>query len=345
MPIDESLRARRRASETASLVTRAIGSIATALFGLGVGGIGPADPAPQVEQVCVVVAVLLAATCVLSFLNRRRPSADRYTGFSILQTVLDTVTVTAFVAQTQRYTGQATWPLLALPIVIGASRNRLPGAMAVWAATSAALIAPVVPIAAERTGAIFLNLMIAVITGSQSSALARHLADLQETRRALQHQATHDPLTGLPNRAQLAGYADDCAARPLVVLLLDLNGFKKVNDTHGHAVGDLLLHEIGTRLVGVLGAAGLAGRLGGDEFLVLLPETGPDQAAPIVERLRAAIRRPVEIGTDRTVTVGVSIGIASRPAGGAVGLDVLTAEADAAMYRDKRGPIAAETAA
>jgi diguanylate cyclase (GGDEF)-like protein len=193
----------------------------------------------------------------------------------------------------------------------------------------------------ESFGAIALNLMIAVISGAQSSAFQRQLTTLQQVRRELHHQATHDMLTGLPNRAQLAGCAARSAGRGLAVLLLDLNGFKQVNDTYGHAAGDALLRELGHRLSVGLGPGDVAGRQGGDEFVVLLPEADRAAAERAGERLREAVLRPVPIGDGREVSVGVSIGIAVRPAGDTADLDALTADADAAMYREKHAGRAA----
>ncbi len=138
-----------------------------------------------------------------------------------------------------------------------------------------------------------MHLLIALVTGTQSAAFGRQLADLPAARLALPHQATHDGLTGLPNRARLAARLG-ASVRP----------------------GDL------------------AGRLGADEFLVLLPHADATAADKVVTRIRDAVRAPMRIG-GHAVTVGVSIGVAVRPAGGHDRLDALTAAADAAMYAAK----------
>ncbi len=179
-----------------------------------------------------------------------------------------------------------------------------------------------------------MHLLIALVTGTQSAAFGRQLADLPAARLALPHQATHDGLTGLPNRARLAEHAAGHDGRPMAVLLLDLDGFKPVNDVLGHAVGDELLCRVADRLTGCLRAGDLAGRLGGDEFLVLLPHADATAADKVVTRIRDAVRAPMRIG-GHAVTVGVSIGVAVRPAGGHDRLDALTAAADAAMYAAK----------
>ncbi|WP_436520345.1 diguanylate cyclase domain-containing protein [Actinoplanes sp. HUAS TT8] len=338
--LDDTSLSRRRMVETAALVSRSIGMIMSLLYGLEVGGFGPTHLDPALAAACLVSAAVMAGSNVLSVMGIRRPGARWYSRLSALQVLLDTLIVIIFVMFTQEYTPQTTWPLLSLPIAIAAIRHQLLGALAVWAITSAALL--VMPMrAAEGPGAIALNIMIAVITGSQSSAFQRQLTTLQQVRRELQHQASHDNLTGLPNRAQLADRAEQWSGRRLAVLLLDLNGFKQVNDTYGHAAGDALLHQVAQRLDATIGPGDLAGRLGGDEFVVLLPEADAEAAARAGERIRETIARPVSIGGGHEVTVGVSIGVAVRPAGGSADLDMLTAEADAAMYREKHAGRAA----
>jgi diguanylate cyclase (GGDEF)-like protein len=333
---DDALSRRRRTIETGALVARSFGMISTGLAAAGIGSGAAAVASDDMRIVCWAGVAMMGLSNSLSYLCRRHPNASWYRWLSATQSVLDTATITAIVALASRETAETTWPLLAPAIAVAALRHRMLGALLVFAATSIGF-ALLVPGTGELFYLIVVGFMIAVITGTQSSALDRHLRALDETRRALQHQATHDGLTGLPNRAHLAAYADRHTGRQLGVLLLDLNGFKQVNDEYGHAAGDRLLHEVGTRLTVALGADGLAGRLGGDEFLVLLPEADSAVAARVVVRIRDAIRQPIDIGDRRTVTVGVSAGVALRPSGGDAGLDALTAEADAGMYRDKRG--------
>ncbi|MDR6321380.1 GGDEF domain-containing protein [Actinoplanes couchii] len=333
-PVDESLRARRRAMETAGGVSRSVGFILITLYMTGVTGLGPAQLSDAMLAASWLSLALIAAADVLAVLARRRPESRWYPLLSAVQVLFDTITIVAFVVVSERDFTQTTWPLLALAISIAAIRHQLPGAILTFLITSVAFVL-LVPDSPDLAFVVGTNAMTTIMAGAQSSAFSRQFRELNETRRALQHQATHDPLTGLPNRARLAAYAQECEGLPLVVLLLDLNGFKEVNDTHGHAAGDVLLHEIGARLGVVVGGDGLVGRLGGDEFLVLLPGAGAEAAGPAVDRIRAAIRQPIDIG-GHLVTVGVSAGSALRPAGARTGLDTLTAEADAAMYRDKR---------
>jgi diguanylate cyclase len=163
----------------------------------------------------------------------------------------------------------------------------------------------------------------------------------ERAEEALRHQATHDPLTGLPNRAELHTRLDAALSReratgrPSVVLLFcDLNGFKAINDRLGHRAGDQLLTEVGARIRAGLRAGDTLARYGGDEFLVLCEDDDPDQAG---ERLTAHVHRalaePFRLAGE-PVTIGASVG-AVRSAGRA-GADELISRADQAMYRAKQ---------
>jgi diguanylate cyclase (GGDEF)-like protein/PAS domain S-box-containing protein len=157
-----------------------------------------------------------------------------------------------------------------------------------------------------------------------------------------QHQALHDALTGLPNRTLFndrIGQALHRARRSdasVAVLMLDLDRFKEVNDSLGHAAGDALLVEIGRRLDGMLRASDTVARLGGDEFGVLLPDqTCTEDVAIAAERVRAAIQAPV-IVQGLPLSVDASIGIALYPRDGRE-LETLLQHADSAMYHAKNG--------
>ncbi|MCM4079750.1 GGDEF domain-containing protein [Actinoplanes sp. TRM88002] len=171
---------------------------------------------------------------------------------------------------------------------------------------------------------------------------------LREQEEQLRDAALHDPLTGLPNRVLLADrmlQAGLRAARQpghrFAVLLLDLNGFKAVNDSLGHAAGDVLLIEVARRLTGLLRESDTVARLGGDEFVVLLDGLPTDGAERLVkDSIAARLTEPYAIDGGR-VTVGVSIGVAlSRDGSDPEGL---LREADAAMYRAKLASKAATT--
>jgi diguanylate cyclase (GGDEF)-like protein/PAS domain S-box-containing protein len=157
-----------------------------------------------------------------------------------------------------------------------------------------------------------------------------------------QHQALHDALTGLPNRTLFrdrVGQALHRARRSdsgVAVMMLDLDRFKEVNDSLGHAAGDALLAEIGRRLDGMLRASDTVARLGGDEFGVLLPDQVSLADVMIAaERVRAAIQEPV-IVEGLPLSVDASIGIALYPRDGGE-LETLLQHADSAMYEAKNG--------
>ncbi|MFI7430167.1 GGDEF domain-containing protein [Micromonospora sp. NPDC049836] len=143
---------------------------------------------------------------------------------------------------------------------------------------------------------------------------------------ALQRSTLRDPLTGLANRAGLADAWTQLAGLWPWVVVVDLDGFKPVNDAHGHAAGDLVLTAVAERLRRV---HGVAARLGGDEFAALLLDPNPAAAS---RQLAAAIAAPVRLPSGVVVSVTASIGLApASPAGLAAAL----ADADAAMYRAK----------
>ncbi len=154
--------------------------------------------------------------------------------------------------------------------------------------------------------------------------------------------STRDPLTGLANRGSvLAEFQNRFGLslrydRPLSVVVCDLDHFKRVNDTYGHGAGDFVLHVFGERLMAALREADLAGRIGGEEFLMVLPETDLSGARPFAERLRKAINSmPVPLPSG-PLSITCSLGIAERTAED-LEAGQLLARADAAMYQAKSG--------
>jgi len=149
-----------------------------------------------------------------------------------------------------------------------------------------------------------------------------------------------DPLTGLPNRRAFEEELGREAARaaragaPLAVVALDVDRFKAVNDTHGHAAGDAVLREVGVRIGAAVRAGDLAARIGGEEFALLLPGAGLTGAVELAERLRAAIAAaPVDAG-GTPLAVTVSLGCATLAPGEPP--TALLARADARLYEAKR---------
>lgn len=162
-----------------------------------------------------------------------------------------------------------------------------------------------------------------------------------ERKMAFEHAAHHDSLTGLKNRAGLIDGLDAmiiAAAGPNAsfwVLFMDLDGFKPINDLHGHAVGDEILCAVGQRLSGCVRHGDLVARMGGDEFVVISQSAHSEsEAQALADRIHATLASPIQIGAHR-LTVGISIGMAQYPRDGA-STDELLAKSDQAMYADKR---------
>ncbi len=164
---------------------------------------------------------------------------------------------------------------------------------------------------------------------------------LRVLKETLQEQADRDPLTGLPNRKlfrdRLSQSLEWGASNNKLVglLFLDLNGFKLINDTKGHIIGDLLLQGVAERLQGCLRGSDTVSRLGGDEFTVILPGIPNDIIAQTVaDKIRATIDQPFTLD-GYTIQISTSIGISLYP-NDAEDLDSLIERADVAMYADKR---------
>ncbi|MGI5169929.1 putative bifunctional diguanylate cyclase/phosphodiesterase [Spirillospora sp. CA-253888] len=147
----------------------------------------------------------------------------------------------------------------------------------------------------------------------RAGALRASLAEQHALQEALTHQALHDPLTGLANRSLFRDRLEQAAARrptgaSSAVLLLDLDGFKDVNDTHGHPAGDQLLVQVGRRLRELLREADTLARLGGDEFAILLEGVTLDESADIAGRVVDALARPCTVdGAVLHVTTSVGL--------------------------------------
>lgn len=153
---------------------------------------------------------------------------------------------------------------------------------------------------------------------------------------SLRHAADHDDLTGLPNRASLKRAFAKCIQNNqdgFTVALLDLDGFKRVNDTFGHHTGDAVLVETTKRLLKVLGPQDVLARLGGDEFVMLFPNKNVLAAKQVLRNVLIAVARPYETAPHNAY-LGVSVGIAEYPTHGE-DYSVLLKNADTAMYQSK----------
>jgi diguanylate cyclase (GGDEF)-like protein/PAS domain S-box-containing protein len=176
--------------------------------------------------------------------------------------------------------------------------------------------------------------------GTLVSAGIRDLTERMEAEAALTHLALHDPLTGLPNRTLLLDRIEVALARSartgrsVAVLFLDLDRFKLINDSRGHAAGDAVLWRVAERLRAAVRPSDTVGRLGGDEFVIVCDDAdGVWEATVLGERLIQTLKEPVEVEGDE-VFVTVSIGIAI--AEGTISADELLRDADVAMYQAKQ---------
>ncbi|HXI13678.1 MAG TPA: two-component regulator propeller domain-containing protein [Thermoanaerobaculia bacterium] len=171
-------------------------------------------------------------------------------------------------------------------------------------------------------------------------AIGLGLKSFRRRQLTIRHQMYHDPLTGLPNRTLLAERAKVALTQAsrhnhsIAVLFIDLDGFKIVNDSHGHAAGDQLLKLVATRFRGCTREIDTLARIGGDEFAVLVSDVGDEErAAEVAKRMIATVQEPFSVN-GRQLQLGVSIGIALHPFDGREIESILQA-ADRAMYRAK----------
>ena len=190
---------------------------------------------------------------------------------------------------------------------------------------------------------VWVSLHVALVREDGQPALVvsqcEDISALKAATARITWQATHDPLTGLPNRAHFLEQVEailtrDGGAPPGAALLfIDVDEFKAVNDQHGHHVGDEVLVAVAGRLVGGIRSRDLSARFGGDEFVAFVHDEDPSPAPTVAARLAAALRRPARSPSGAALpAISVSIGVA--PVHGA-DLDQLLREADDALYAAK----------
>jgi diguanylate cyclase (GGDEF)-like protein len=180
-------------------------------------------------------------------------------------------------------------------------------------------------------------LAISVSCSLLLAALVDHLTDRERTEARWRHQATHDPLTGLANRAlldvALLSSVPESTAKRLHLVMCDLDNFKMVNDSWGHAAGDELLKVIARRMEGSVRPDDVVARISGDEFVLLLKDTDEVTAAEVADRVMAAVVGPVQLPGGDMVVPSVSMGVAAHHQD--EGVERLMARADESMYRAK----------
>ncbi|MGE7137776.1 bifunctional diguanylate cyclase/phosphodiesterase [Luteibacter sp. NPDC031894] len=177
--------------------------------------------------------------------------------------------------------------------------------------------------------------------GRGTLVIVRDMTEQRRYEERLNHQATHDELTGLPNRRALRETLESMLAQSmrdgsgLMVLFVDLDHFKVINDALGHTLGDQVLRDVTLRLGDALGGTGQVGRFGGDEFVAVLPFTcSPAKAIDVLPRIQRAIEEPLEVaGTFQRLKCSIGVAFATRDGADA---DTLIRNADTAMYDAKR---------
>jgi len=190
---------------------------------------------------------------------------------------------------------------------------------------------------------VLLGLLVLILSTGRVRALSlvrEKTRELSEKNRELSHQAMHDTLTGLPNRALVLDRAEQMLARAARrpgqaagALFVDVDGFKHVNDSLGHAAGDEVLRTVGARLKGAARQQDTVGRLGGDEFVVLVESVEEETTLNLLaDRISDALREPVELDHGRMISVTASIGVAF---GQYATPDALLRDADLALYSAK----------
>lgn len=196
----------------------------------------------------------------------------------------------------------------------------------------------------EMGEAFYISLLVPLpMTLLPGSLIFALVAALEQARHTAHTLSMTDVLTGLHNRRHFMQTAQrelDLAQRhglPMALLILDIDHFKRVNDQHGHDVGDQVLVEVGRRCAQVLRATDLLARWGGEEFMVLLPNTGYEQVHQLAERMRETVAYSAQLyAAQGAVKVTISIGVAGTVPQQPTTLDTLVQQADRALYDAKR---------
>lgn len=221
-----------------------------------------------------------------------------------------------------------TFLALTVPVVLGAmvSAALAGGELAIFFTPGGLVVGAILVLDNHEAGAIFRH---ARRLEEENRTL---VSELQGSNSRLHHRVHTDPLTGLHNRAGLRLHLASLEASAADIFYIDLDGFKAINDTFGHAAGDAILASVGERLRGLVRSADCAARLGGDEFAVVIAADRPD-ATSMLERLRQLFYTPFAVG-DLDLEIGASIGSQRAEPGDDLARAMRLADAD--MYDRKR---------
>jgi diguanylate cyclase (GGDEF)-like protein len=321
--------------------------------------------APDQRAILLVTMLPEIIAAALALMLMSRPGARQYRSMRVLAAGMGTFALAALISVRNHtedvpwYTGGlgAVYLIAALTIALGSRTAVLPGDTADESPAGSWSTLPYLPVAVAlasvgvayaRSGTLS-PVLVWSLLATVALAMFRQflnllvvrglLADLQEQRRRLDRLAHHDTLTGLPNRGAFYDRAREALHRAppgsvTAVLLLDLDGFKQVNDTLGHAAGDALLVGVAERLTAARRESDTAARLGGDEFAVVVPGiAGADDAMAAGNRILERLTEPINID-GRQVRAYGSVGV-TVAAGPGHDLDRLLHEADVALYAAK----------
>ncbi|WP_250004756.1 GGDEF domain-containing protein [Actinoplanes sp. M2I2] len=322
--------------------------------------------APDDRVVFLVTMLPEIVAAALALMLMSRPGAEQYRSMRVMAAGMGTFALAALISVRNHtedvpwYTGGlgAVYLIAGLTIALGSWTAVLPGDTATaelpagsWSTLPylpVAVALASVGVAYGRSGTLS-PVLVWSLLATVGLAMFRQflnllvvrslLADLNEQRRRLDRLAHHDTLTGLPNRGAFYDRAREALDRAqpsssTAVLLLDLDGFKQVNDTLGHAAGDALLVGVAERLTAALREGDTVARLGGDEFAAVVPGiAGPDDAVAVGNRILEQLAEPISIA-GRHIRACASVGVTAA-AGPGHDLDCLLHEADLALYAAK----------
>jgi diguanylate cyclase (GGDEF)-like protein len=299
----------------------------------GALGVGFAIAVPWVGWVpfALVVAQVVAYALVKPLIVRSAQPEYPIAAIVVLAQVLIAVAVAATGGPDSPALPVFLVGIVGLPVRFGRTRVVAAGLLI----TEALLFAATVPVDPSAFAEDPSDVIVIAAACLGLAAFAHALMQAESQKRS---ESIFDVLTGLPNRRGMELRFDDLrtdayrAPGPIAMLLCDIDHFKSINDLHGHQAGDVVLVQTGEAIQSSLRHAEEVYRVGGEEFLVLLPDCGLDQAVPVAERVRTAIQTAQPGGLPVTASVGVT----AATNGGEIDFDKLFRAADAALYEAKR---------